>query len=422
MKLQNALLAGAIAIAALSSCSSEDVLDAMGQTGKMKLAVDIVKPQPRATTEVTDFPVTIYDASGAQVANYNTVAEVPASIVLEVGNYTVESHTPGAIAKKMAAPYYKGTQPVEILKDITSEANVTCKMQNSLITVNYGEEFRSVFASWEITLDDGSETALSFTNSSATNSTYWYFGEEGAAQLTVNFRGITTEGSTISARYILTKDQADESYNDDRPNFCGGDAITINFQPTESTEGNVTSITINADVTFTETNENVNIDVVDKPGFIEGGGGEDPGPQPGGDDAITLNLPADISYPAFTIPEDPSLGNTYIAAEAGLKSITVSILSTSADMNSSLADLNKEYSVDFIGGAEIVGNQNVVELFQSLGQTLEVPAEGDKEYTFPVGNFFGFLMVLAGEHTFNLTVTDMDGNTKSGKIKITVTE
>lgn len=422
MKLQNALLAGAIAIAALSSCSSEDVLDAMGQTGKMKLAVDIVKPQPRATTEVTDFPVTIYDASGAQVANYNTVAEVPASIVLEVGNYTVESHTPGAIAKKMAAPYYKGTQPVEILKDITSEADVTCKMQNSLITVNYGEEFRSVFASWEITLDDGSETALSFTNSSATNSTYWYFGEEGAAQLTVNFRGITTEGSTISARYILTKDQADESYNDDRPNFCGGDAITINFQPTESTEGNVTSITINADVTFTETNENVNIDVVDKPGFIEGGGGEDPGPQPGGDDAITLNLPADISFPAFTTPEDPSLGDTYIAAEAGLKSITVKVISTSEDMNSSLADLNTEYGVDFIGGTEVVANQNLVKLFEGLGQPLAVPAVGDKEYTFPVGNFFGFLMVLAGEHQFALTVTDMDGNKKSGTVKVTVTE
>lgn len=422
MKLQNALLAGAIAIAALSSCSSEDVLDAMGQTGKMKLAVDIVKPQPRATTEVTDFPVTIYDASGAQVANYNTVAEVPASIVLEVGNYTVESHTPGAIAKKMAAPYYKGTQPVEILKDITSEANVTCKMQNSLITVNYGEEFRSVFASWEITLDDGSETALSFTNSSATNSTYWYFGEEGAAQLTVNFRGITTEGSTISARYILTKDQADESYNDDRPNFCGGDAITINFQPTESTEGNVTSITINADVTFTETNENVNIDVVDKPGFIEGGGGEDPGPQPGGDDAITLNLPADISFPAMLPPTDTSLGDTYIAAEAGLKSITVKVISTSEDMNSSLADLNTEYGVDFIGGTEVVANQNLVKLFEGLGQPLAVPAVGDKEYTFPVGNFFGFLMVLAGEHQFALTVTDMDGNKKSGTVKVTVTE
>ena len=91
-------------------------------------------------------------------------------------------------------------------------------------------------------------------------------------------------------------------------------------------------------------------------------------------------------------------------------------------MNSSLADLNTQYNVDFITGAEIVSNQNVVALFESLGQTLDVPAEGDKEYTFPIGNFFGFLKVLAGEHTFNLTVTDMEGNTKSGKLKITVTE
>ena len=238
--------------------------------------------------------------------------------------------------------------------------------------------------------------------------------------LKVNFRGVTTTGSTVAANYVLTKNMADESYDDDRKNFGGGDAITLNFNPTESTEGNVTSITINADVTFTETNETIDVEVVDKPGFEDGGstGGEDPNP----DKPITINLPADISYPAFTEPEDPSIGNTYIAAEKGLKSITVSIVSTSADMNSSLADLNTQYNVDFITGAEIVSNQNVVALFESLGQTLDVPAEGDKEYTFPIGNFFGFLKVLAGEHTFNLTVTDMEGNTKSGKLKITVTE
>lgn len=420
MKLQNTLLAGAIAIAALSSCCNEDAFDAMEQTGKMQLAVDIAKPQKRATYEVTDFPVIIYNAAGTQVYSYNTVAEVPANIILEVGNYNVESHTPGAISKKMAAPYYKGVQDVEILKDITSQVDVICKMQNSKITVNYSDEFRSVFSTWEITVNDGSETALSFTNSSTSNSTYWFFGEEGVESLKVNFRGVTTTGSTVAANYVLTKNMADESYDDDRKNFGGGDAITLNFNPTESTEGNVTSITINADVTFTETNETIDVEVVDKPGFEDGGstGGEEPNP----DGPITINLPADISYPAFTEPEDPSIGNTYIAAEKGLKSITVSIVSTSADMNSSLADLNTQYNVDFITGAEIVGNQNVVALFESLGQTLAVPAEGDKEYTFPIGNFFGFLKVLAGEHTFNLTVTDMEGNTKSGKLKITVTE
>ena len=423
MKLQNTLLAGAIAIAALSSCCNEDAFDAMEQTGKMQLAVDIAKPQARATSEVTDFPVIIYNAAGTQVASYNTVADVPANVTLEVGNYNVESHTPGSISKKMAAPYYKGVQDVEILKDITSQVNVLCKMQNSKITVNYSDEFRNVFSTWEITVNDGSETALSFTNSSTSNSTYWYFGEGGVESLKVNFRGVTTTGASIASSYILTKDQASESYDDDRKNFGGGDAITLNFNPTESTEGNITSITINANVTFTETNETVDIEVVDKPGFNDGGGtgGEDP--NPGGDDetGITLNLPGDMSFSASTVP-DKSAGDTYIAAENGLKSITVSLASTSDEMNEQLGLLNEGYGVDFINGAEIVGNQNVVALFASLNQTLDVPAEGATEYTFPIGNFFNLLVILPGEHTFNLTVTDMNGNTKSGKLKITITE
>lgn len=423
MKLQNTLLAGAIAIAALSSCCNEDAFDAMEQTGKMQLAVDIAKPQARATSEVTDFPVIIYNAAGTQVASYNTVADVPANVTLEVGNYNVESHTPGSISKKMAAPYYKGVQDVEILKDITSQVNVLCKMQNSKITVNYSDEFRNVFSTWEITVNDGSETALSFTNSSTSNSTYWYFGEGGVESLKVNFRGVTTTGASIASSYILTKDQASESYDDDRKNFGGGDAITLNFNPTESTEGNITSITINANVTFTETNETVDIEVVDKPGFNEGGGtgGEDP--NPGGDDetGITLNLPGDMSFSASTVP-DKSAGDTYIAAENGLKSITVSLASTSDEMNEQLGLLNEGYGVDFINGAEIVGNQNVVALFASLNQPLDVPAEGATEYTFPIGNFFNLLVILPGEHTFNLTVTDMNGNTKSGKLKITITE
>ena len=98
----------------------------------------------------------------------------------------------------------------------------------------------------------------------------------------------------------------------------------------------------------------------------------------------------------------------------------VRIESDSEDMNGSLGDLSEQYGVDFLAGAEIVGNQNVVSLFESLGQKLSVPAEGDKEYTFPIGNFFGFLQLLTGKHRFHLTVTDMNGNTQSGSLLITV--
>ena len=117
---------------------------------------------------------------------------------------------------------------------------------------------------------------------------------------------------------------------------------------------------------------------------------------------------------------DPALGDTYIAADAGIKSIKVSIASSSDEMIESLGDLNSNYGVDFVGGAEIVENQNVVQLFTDLGQELTVPNSGDTSYTFPIGNFFMLLAFLPGEHTFNLVVEDMNGNKKNGVLTLTV--
>lgn len=423
MKIYNNILAGTLTLMAFASCMSEDLeskFTAGGDKGTLELGVELLQPARRDVSTV-NFPVVIKDASGSVVKEYATVAEVPASIVMAVGSYTVESHTPGEIAKSMSNPYYKGASDVEIVKDVTSPVNVVCKMANSQVNINYDEEFRNVFTAWEVTIDDGSETALSFTQSSTTNTIYWYFGEAGVKQLVVNFRGTTTTGNTIAARNVLTKNQSSTGgYDDDNTNFTGGDLITLNFAPTESTEGNITGITLSANVVFDETAEDINVGVIDVPGLNDPtGGGDNPG---GGDtEGITLNLPEDITMAVMGAAAlDKSLGDTYIAAGAGLKSIMVRIESDSEEMNSSLAKLGTEYNVDFLAGAEIVGNQNVVSLFESLGQELSVPAEGDKEYTFPIGNFFGFLHVLAGKHRFHLTVTDMNGNTQSGSLLITV--
>lgn len=417
MKITNKLLAGTLILMACTACTSE-TFDGFGkkETGIAKLNIDIKKPQARAVSEVDYFPVTIYNAGNEKVLSYETVSEIPEKVILNVGTYTVESHTPGVIQKQMNYPYYMGTESIEILKGITSDVEVTCKMQNSKININYSDDFKSVFTFWQITITDGSETALSFDHNSS-NETYWYFGEDGVSELTVNFRGTTNDGNIISKRTKLTKNLANQGYDDDEENFGGGDELNLNFTPTETTDGKINGINIKANVIFTETNKEVTVNVVDKPGF---GGGEDPNvPDDPITDDITLNLPADMKVSEET---DPSLGDTKIHAVAGLMSIKVSITSTSEDMISSLDDLNKQHGVDFIGGAEIVENQKLVALFTSLNQTLNVPNEGDTDYTFPIGNFFNLLSVLPGEHTFKLVITDMNGNTKSGQLTLTVDE
>lgn len=414
---KTSLLVGALSVVALTSCVSENLDFGNDEMGVLALSVDIAQPQSRAITEVTSYPVVIYDAEGNVKFSYNSVEEVPATIRTGVGNYTAESHTPGGLEKKMSYPYYKGVKDFEILRNSTSEVEVTCTMQNSQIVVNYNGDFMDVFTSWEITLSDGDGAALSFTNTSSSAPVYYWFGENGAEELTFNFRGTTADGSTVVHRRTLTPSSADSGYDNDQEKFCGGETLTLNITPAESEDGKISSITINANVTFTETNETVDVVVVDKSNMDDPGNDPTPGPGPGDDGGIILNLPQNMTVNAAT---DKSLGDTYIKCDNKIKSIKVAIVSTSDEMIESLNDLNTNYGVNFISGAEIVDNQSVVQLFNDLNQPLSVPSLGDTDYTFPIGNFFGLLGFLSGQHTFNMVVEDMEGHTKNGVLVLTV--
>ena len=192
---------GALSVVAMASCTNDDLgLDSKGQ-GVAEFKVDISTPEPRtrAVTQVYDFPVIIYDTNDKVVQSYNSVSEIPQRVVMEVGDYKVESHTPGVIAKTMDKPFYKGIENIQIAQNVTTQVNVVCKMQNSKISINPDDMFLSVFDTWSITITDGESIAYEFTNESTNHSVYLYFGEAGIPQLTVNFIGVTNDGQTIKS-------------------------------------------------------------------------------------------------------------------------------------------------------------------------------------------------------------------------------
>jgi hypothetical protein len=424
------ILISAIVMMGLSSCVNEEVPAYENGSGKMQLEVDVLKPKStRATVDTKDFPVTLLNAEGNPLGGhkYNKVSEVPKQIQLPVGQYAAESHSPFEFEKIMDKPYYKGIEDFYIRKDMNTKVEVTCRMANGSFEVKFSDTFHEVFKAWNIMINDGTETAIAY---SATDvlplpKRYMRF-EDKTSEIFVNFVGVTNEGSRITMSNTLTKEQASEQYDDDNPNFSGGDAIVLNFTPVESTEGDITGITLKADIQFEESEITYPLEVEEKGtnGEEEGGdnpgeGGDTPGGENSGDEnTITLNLPKDMTVSVST---DPALGDTYIASEHGLKSIKVKMSSTSDEMISSLQDLSRNYNgVDFINGAEVVGNDEMIRLFSDLGQTLAIPSQGDKEYTFPIGNFFTLLAFLPGEHTFTLTITDMQANTKDGLLKLAV--
>lgn len=415
---------------ALASCVSEDLSKIDGKdAGRLEIGVETQEPLKTRAGEytVTNYPVTIYEADGTtKVTSYDAVSAMPAQILLPTGNYVLESHTPGVMERIMTAPYYKGTENSTITKDVTTQSTITCRMANTSITVHYDQEFLDLFTSWSVTFDDGQEQALSFTNEDGDTpaTLYWDLGD-GAEKLTVNFRGVNKDG-TVTASNVLTKSQATESYDGETTFFTGGDAVVVNFTPTEATSGYIT-VAVTAEI-FGTNAESVpaTVEIVDNGTFTpDDGNGEEPGPGPEpNDDAIKLTLPAHI---IFTQGEggslDKSLGNVLIEAENGIKSLMVTAESDNPDMVESLIAVGAGYGLDFVSaGVEVVDNTDLVSFFSGLGQSLSVPTEGDTSYEFPVGNFFVLLDVMTGTHIFHLTATDMDGNTKSGDVTVTVNE
>lgn len=426
MKMNKILMLGTIACLGLSSCMNEDIPSSSSVQGSISLNVDYLVPSTTRAVETKDFPVAVYELEGNKVfAEYEYASQVPAEITMPVGLYYATAHTPGNMDKIMSNPYYQGVDTFEILKDIKTISTVVCRMANGSFTIRYSQDFTSAFSDWQITIDDGSESALIYTKEKdGLNPPTMYIDfAKGVKEMNFTFVGTTVDGNRITSANNLTKKQAAEKYDSDTEFFSGGDAIVIDLKPTESMEGKVTGIEVKANISFEESEGNFEMEVEDKvtDSDTPGEGGEDTPDTPGegGDpNAIVLTLPADMVVNGDT---DPSLGDTHIKAVNGIKSVIVKVTSTSEDMMGALVELGGAYEgIDFENGTEVVGSVGLVALFSDLGQELSVPAEGDKEYVFPIGNFFPFLVILPGDHTFILSVTDMNGNTKDGQLTLTI--
>lgn len=432
MKLNNIIALSTAAILCLASCEMKNELTgslvSKEDTGAVELEVSVKQPvsQTRAEEVATNnFPVTIQGTSTGVtdvLKEYATADEVPSSITVPVGEYTISSHSPGTLEKQMNAPYYAGSTNITVTKDVASQVDVVCRMANSRIQMLYGEDFKEAFSEWTITIDDGSEMALSYTQANLTpDAIYWHF-DDNVTAITVNIKAKTVEGNTVTESRTFKKSDAAENYEEVGDTFTGGDALEIKMGTVESSTGDLTGITITTNITFENESESVEIPTTDPDEPGEGDGD----PVEPGEGAVTLNLPADVTY-SISAGDAPASADAYIASEAGLDKIIVTITAGNEAFQAILVDLTMD-GQSFLaenGGVDLIDNSDFGNLVSTVGS--QAPTDGTKEYTFPIGAFFTFLDMTGAtdpgkSHEFHITVTDKNGETATGVFKVTINE
>lgn len=452
MKPLYTFLLGTAAMLSLASCELKNELSGSlvnkEDTGAIELGVSVKQPVSQTRADVSEidtetYPVviqSIHDGVTEVIHEYATLAEMPASITVPVGQYTISSHTPGTLEKKMTSPYYAGNTNINVSKDIASKADIVCRMANSRIQMNYGEDFKKAFSEWNITIDDGGEMAMAFTqNELDAAPVYWAFSEN-AKTITVNIKAKTTTGNTVTDRRVFQKSDASENYEEEGDVFTGGDALEINMGTVESLTGEVTGITIKTNITFEDSSEPVEIPTInpeepEEPNEPEGGEGTE------GTPTVTcigkINAEAETEGNIFDTGVNYSMAaenwpttDVVISTPAGLKSMKVTIIGGNEGFQA-IADEMAFNNMEMIGST-------LGDTLGEMGVNLPMPKENSTSYTFPVGQFYAMMNIYGptkngqeedplnyGEdyHEFRITVEDNNGSIVGPlSLKVTITE
>lgn len=444
MKLKNTILY--LAALSLFSCEMKDEIfdknGISGDVGYLNLAVSVQNKATKSAEDeginnnspvsADDFNVEISNSEGI-VKKFESYSELPETIELPEGSYTVKAHTPGEILPQMSEPYYNGETILNITKDKETTADVTCTMQNTRIQLVYGETFATVFKTWNITVSDGSGNILSFDETNTTPAAvYWLIADE-VSEIKVHIDAKLPDGGVVSEDRVITKPEDAES-----DFWAGSDALTITMEPGKPTDpDNPSGVTIDVEVNITFTDSEVTENIP-----VEGGndGGEEGGdptePGEGEDSGPTIVFPKNN----YILPDEKGLSaDAVISASAGLKSVVVKIIPGNTSFEEALrllpnagnSDEDKK-KLDLIAGVELVDNTLLPDIIKMAIQGVNIPKlvsdPVTTRYTFPVGSFFDALAGLGttgvdgkpSSHSFAITVEDMNGETTSSVLSVSV--
>ena len=204
--------------AGLVSCAKDEAQSSLKGRIDVRVNTDqsLSDEMSRAAGEVTepdlkDFALTIASADG-EVSNSWDSFEKFEPVFVEVGTYTVTASYGEAESEGFDALSYLGSTNVEVRKDETAEAAVTCTINKAKVSVSYTDDFKKYFSSYSAYVSSSKGNKVTYT-ADETRGAYFVPGDlslfleltrQGISQkITLNPKNFTAE---VKHEYRLTMD------------------------------------------------------------------------------------------------------------------------------------------------------------------------------------------------------------------------
>lgn len=204
--------------AGLVSCAKDEAQSSLKGRIDVRVNTDqsLSDEMSRAAGEVTepdlkDFALTIASADG-EVSNSWDSFEKFEPVFVEVGTYTVTASYGEAESEGFDALSYLGSTNVEVRKDETAEAAVTCTINKAKVSVAYTDDFKKYFSSYSAYVSSSKGNKVTYA-ADETRGAYFVPGDlslfleltrQGISQkITLNPKNFTAE---VKHEYRLTMD------------------------------------------------------------------------------------------------------------------------------------------------------------------------------------------------------------------------
>lgn len=204
--------------AGLVSCAKDEAQSSLKGRIDVRVNTDqsLSDEVSRATEEVTepdlnDFALTIASVNG-EVSNSWDSFEKFEPVFVEVGTYTVTASYGEAESEGFDALSYLGSTNVEVRKDETVEAAVTCTINKAKVSVSYTDDFKKYFSSYSAYVSSSKGNKVTYA-ADETRGAYFVPGDLGlflevtrqgiSQKITLNPKNFTAE---VKHEYRLTMD------------------------------------------------------------------------------------------------------------------------------------------------------------------------------------------------------------------------
>lgn len=170
MKLTNIMIGLFLGVGLISSCQSE--IDEAKGYGYLQLSsIDVNKGvETRADiTELEAIAVDILDESNAVVQHADDWRNLD-DVILPVATYTIKAYSADKNMETQgfdAQPYYAGQKDVVIEANKAKNVNITCKLAQTMVSVNCSETFKSTFAGYTCYIEGADALSIPFVEDEA---------------------------------------------------------------------------------------------------------------------------------------------------------------------------------------------------------------------------------------------------------------